>query len=399
MPWDPKPEPPKRPTNENGQLPAAANALPAPTYSAYENGTPGPPTGGGRVKPEAANETQYQGMPSAASYAQMDPQQGGMARAQRLVEQQFGSQAAASLNTMQRGGLALPGQQPKQQGLQLPGQNIHQMQQQYAQQQHQAMQRQQQHLQQQQTNPRIKVETDNPAVQQGQFSQQQRPANPAYGQTDGADDDLGDWHAIMREARAASPGEVNRADRMMRDRISLLSDELESGLMLPLDTQKARLASRKRKAAKIQPQSIASQMPRAGPSIPQLDGDLDEEEDVKNGVKAEDDEDDDAINSDLDDPDDDQNQIGDDDDDLGDSILCTYDKVCSIIAERAGRLLNVIQVQRVKNKWKCTLKDGVLNTGGKEWLFHKGQGNFASASDPLVSRANCNYRRVRVVIR
>lgn len=42
-----------------------------------------------------------------------------------------------------------------------------------------------------------------------------------------------------------------------------------------------------------------------------------------------------------------------------DNILCTYDKV-----------------QRVKNKWKCTLKDGVMSVGGKEWVFHKGMGEF-----------------------
>ncbi|EGP92651.1 uncharacterized protein MYCGRDRAFT_29663, partial [Zymoseptoria tritici IPO323] len=68
----------------------------------------------------------------------------------------------------------------------------------------------------------------------------------------------------------------------------------------------------------------------------------------------------DAINSDLDDSDEDAGgPMGDDDDDLGDSILCTYDKV-----------------QRVKNKWKCTLKDGVMSVGGKEWVFHKGMGEF-----------------------
>jgi transcription initiation factor TFIIA large subunit len=32
-----------------------------------------------------------------------------------------------------------------------------------------------------------------------------------------------------------------------------------------------------------------------------------------------------------------------------DYMLCTYDKV-----------------QRVKNKWKCTLKDGILTTNKKE---------------------------------
>ena len=34
------------------------------------------------------------------------------------------------------------------------------------------------------------------------------------------------------------------------------------------------------------------------------------------------------------------------------------------------------QVARVKNKWKCTLKDGVMSVGGKEYVFHKGTGEF-----------------------
>ena len=76
--------------------------------------------------------------------------------------------------------------------------------------------------------------------------------------------------------------------------------------------------------------------------------------------KVKDEDDEDAINSDLDDSDEDgQGQMGDDDDEPGDQILCTYDKV-----------------QRVKNKWKCVLKDGVMSTGGKEWVFHKGTGEF-----------------------
>jgi len=73
----------------------------------------------------------------------------------------------------------------------------------------------------------------------------------------------------------------------------------------------------------------------------------------------EDDEDDeDAINSDLDDPDDlaAAEENGENTDQV---MLCTYDKV-----------------QRVKNKWKCTLKDGVLRVDGNEYVFHKGQGEF-----------------------
>ena len=54
---------------------------------------------------------------------------------------------------------------------------------------------------------------------------------------------------------------------------------------------------------------------------------------------------------DLDDPEDDLNDGDNSDDDMIDYMLCTYDKV-----------------QRVKNKWKCTLKDGILTTNKKEYV-------------------------------
>ncbi|CAN6596087.1 transcription initiation factor IIA large subunit [Trichomonascus vanleenenianus] len=66
----------------------------------------------------------------------------------------------------------------------------------------------------------------------------------------------------------------------------------------------------------------------------------------------------DEINSDLDDPEDDQVSGDEDDDDDGGMImLCLYDKV-----------------QRVKNKWKYVLKDGVANINGKDYVFSKGSG-------------------------
>lgn len=67
-----------------------------------------------------------------------------------------------------------------------------------------------------------------------------------------------------------------------------------------------------------------------------------------------------AINSDLDDSD-----TGDDEDadDGGaadtDIVFCTYDKVA-----------------RVKNKWKCVLKDGMVHVNGKDYLFAKCNGEF-----------------------
>ncbi|KAK9449157.1 transcription factor IIA, alpha/beta subunit [Limtongia smithiae] len=68
----------------------------------------------------------------------------------------------------------------------------------------------------------------------------------------------------------------------------------------------------------------------------------------------------DAINSDLDDSDDEINSQNDDDgEDAGMLMLCLYDKV-----------------QRTKNKWKCVLKDGVVNVNGRDYLFGKGSGEY-----------------------
>ncbi|KAL0576222.1 transcription factor IIA subunit alpha [Marasmius crinis-equi] len=69
---------------------------------------------------------------------------------------------------------------------------------------------------------------------------------------------------------------------------------------------------------------------------------------------------DEAINSDLDDSDE-----GDDDEveegtvQDADIVFCTYDKVA-----------------RVKNKWKCILKDGMIHVNNKDYLFSKCTGEF-----------------------
>ncbi|KAG9309227.1 transcription factor IIA alpha beta subunit [Chiua virens] len=69
---------------------------------------------------------------------------------------------------------------------------------------------------------------------------------------------------------------------------------------------------------------------------------------------------DEAINSDLDDSDtegeEDAEEGGQGDTDI---VFCTYDKV-----------------GRVKNKWKCILKDGMIHINGKDYLFAKCTGEF-----------------------
>lgn len=74
--------------------------------------------------------------------------------------------------------------------------------------------------------------------------------------------------------------------------------------------------------------------------------DLEDEEDEQDDGDSE-------INSDLDDDEDDENAKVDH------LILCQYEKV-----------------SRIKNKWKCVLKDGVVNMNGKDYVFRSCNGEF-----------------------
>jgi transcription initiation factor TFIIA large subunit len=143
------------------------------------------------------------------------------------------------------------------------------------------------------------------------------------------------------EAEEASPVLMDRAqiDEHLHAQIAARAKQMEGGgLMLPLkQATKDRSLAGKRSTAD-------------GPA--QLDGGLDDD------VKSEED-DEDAINSDLDDPDEAGDDDEDDDDSMGHMMLCMYDKV-----------------QRVKNKWKCVLKDGVLTVNGKEYVFTKATGEY-----------------------
>jgi transcription initiation factor TFIIA large subunit len=141
---------------------------------------------------------------------------------------------------------------------------------------------------------------------------------------------------------------------MIYDQVMEMTAQLESGLMVPLSEQPSTRRKQRRAGNKQSARTSSPPIASSSRLPPQLDG-LDDDDDAKGG-----DDDENAINSDLDDSDDEgQGNIGEDDDDEGDAILCTYDKV-----------------QRVKNKWKCTLKDGVMIVDGKDWVFHKATGEF-----------------------
>lgn len=174
-----------------------------------------------------------------------------------------------------------------------------------------------------------------------QVKQESNQPSLGSGQTDGAGDALSDWKAeVARRREAAQNGQ---GDHLLREYIKHQMSGLEGGgLLRPLSEQESS-ATKARRSALIAPllrtdesQSTSSPPPAHG----QFDGPDDD-------VKEEEDED--AINSDLDDPDDLVDHEAEADEAEGQVMLCTYDKV-----------------QRVKNKWKCTLKDGILTTGGKE---------------------------------
>lgn len=164
-------------------------------------------------------------------------------------------------------------------------------------------------------------------------------SQPSLGQTDGADDGLADWKAEVARRREAAERQGRRGDRMLRDHLKQQMLELEAGgLLRPLDEHE----TRSRRVMAVTERANSASEP--GSAVPNLPAPFDGTDD---GVKEEADED--AINSDLDDPDDLAAEDHDVDESEGQVMLCTYDKV-----------------QRVKNKWKCTLKDGILTTGGKE---------------------------------
>ena len=359
MPWDPKPAPPppqQAPQQQQAQQPAAA---PQPVH----NGAPvqhQPPQNGHaqpKVEPGSNSQPMHNYPPAQQGYPQqVNNQMMAQQRAASLLQQQFGQQANASLNAMQQRGIALPGgvqnahpqqpqpqqsqqqqaqQQQRTQGLQLPtqpGQAASQPGQVQQQRQMQAQYAQQMRQQTAHQQPQVKTEGN------GQYPQQH---GVNYSQTDGSDEAaLDEWNRYITERRRLSSAQVDKYDGMMRRQIEDLQHRLENGLLLPLDDRKEHSRYRKRVSRGRASANAGSRLA----SIPQLDGEMEEE-------------DEDAINSDLDSSSDEAGNNADEEDEEIDHVLCTYDKV-----------------QRVKNKWKCTLKDGIMSANGKELVETKAQG-------------------------
>mmetsp|Transcript_2357 Transcript_2357/g.5579 ORF Transcript_2357/g.5579 Transcript_2357/m.5579 type:complete len:279 (+) Transcript_2357:89-925(+) len=74
---------------------------------------------------------------------------------------------------------------------------------------------------------------------------------------------------------------------------------------------------------------------------------------------------------------DEEEPLGDQDDDVSEASLGPdLDDVASV-PEPANLVLTQFEkVSRTKNNWKCMLKDGVVQVGGRDYLFKKASGQF-----------------------
>lgn len=278
----------------------------------------GVPAGGMAQSPQIKTEPGVAAPPNLPPMNNVVPAnspnpQSARERAANMLHQRFGAAAANSVSQLQAQSMGIPGQ-PRPQGMP-PVSNGQ--------------------------GPQIKQEPGYPPMPQP-------PVNNS--QTDGGGDDaLSDWKAEVARRREAAERQGGAGDRVLRDHIKANMLRFEGGgLMLPLDEQQSAPKASTRavaSASSAEPVDSTSNPASSGEASkaprPQFDGPGGDDE------KEEDDED--AINSDLDDPDDLVAEDHDAEDSVGQVMLCTYDKV-----------------QRVKNKWKCTLKDGILTTGGKE---------------------------------
>jgi len=265
-------------------------------------------------------------------------------RAAQNLAATFGPRAAASISAIQTG---IP--QQTQQQTQLGQQQSQQ------QQQRQGISAQRPPLTQTQYQQAIAMQ----AAQHRSQIQSQGSVNGA--QTDGSGDTgidaLSPFTRVNSSGQEVQIGRVE-IDRMIRQKIEAKSHSMEGGgLMLPLkeshsDAGRKKLKTNDSRAVTPVHGFVASRTPTANL---QYDGVGDD-----NGERVKDEElDEDAINSELDDSDEGGNEEEDDDDSMGNIMLCMYDKV-----------------QRVKNKWKCVMKDGVLTVNGKEYVFHKATGEY-----------------------
>ncbi|KAL3425112.1 transcription factor IIA [Phlyctema vagabunda] len=342
FPWDPKPDPPATVLNNQPTIPSNTGnyqANNAGNQSQQQAQQLSQMNSGPRVKSEPGLENQ--GMSQAQFQAPPQALAGMSApeRAAANLEAAYGPRAAASIEQIRSSAPAsqTPQGQPQQMAQQM-------YQQQMQQQQQRAMQG---GAQQGQRPPLTEQQMAHYRAQQAANAQQQMQRINQNGvngaQTDGGGDDVEAVGVVKRFNAQGEEEMMGRVeiDNLLHAKIQAMGQSMEGGgLMLPLKQASKAGKSRERK---VKPAGVG-----------QNDGGDDDDDGLKDEELDED-----AINSDLDDPDDGLNDDEDEEDGMGHIMLCMYDKV-----------------QRVKNKWKCVMKDGVLTVNGKEYVFHKASGEY-----------------------
>ena len=331
MPWEPAPQPVlsnPAPLSSNSARPQPQPSTGASATSSTSALNTGP--AGVQIKTEPGNSYDLQNLPLSNGIPVSYANQAALQRAGQNLQAKFGDSASLQVNQLQaRAALAAQTQAGARPPIQQPPVQL------TAEQQRDIEQRRRAYAQQQQRQNYQNMQN----LQQAQ----QRTTAIKNGQTDGGSD----WDAMVVERRTHAHQVCTLtydADMTIRQQVDQMNRKMEGGgLMLPLSEHLKQPVSRKRKPVRLD---------TASAKIPQLDGREDSDDDDKARIKNDPDiDDEDAINSDLDDPDDNVVDETEEEGNQGEVMLCTYDKV-----------------QRVKNKWKCTLKDGVLTTGGKEYV-------------------------------
>ena len=340
LPWDPAPPPPPQPVPSTASDRKPLPPQPAPLPS---NGNPvsTPPASNPaqRIKQEPNYQTQPLPSNNYAMPLPTGPQHDSghniaQQRAALHLQQTYGARANQQINRLQQGGASrIPPQTTSQQ---IP------------------MKRESQEpqIKREAPEPIFKQEDQKPPMgmqsQPGLPQQYKAPVNPS--QVDGSGDDMETYRGEIARRRQIIASQRDTGDRLFRQHLLESQQRLEAGgLMLPLEERYMPSASVRRHVGALEAGesltasnggtlrdtgSVQSSLAHAQGDAA---GDDDDDEEV----------DEDAINSDLDDPD----EVGEEnnEEETDQVMLCTYDKVA-----------------RVKNKWKCTLKDGILRVDGSE---------------------------------
>jgi hypothetical protein len=180
-----------------------------------------------------------------------------------------------------------------------------------------------------------------------------------------------EWRAALAECRASSEEERRIADHQLRDYLEQSAAFEDSGLLLPISEQ-SRKGKKRRNGGSTLPVHASPSVPH-GPA--RFDGP--DDEDSKEEVKKRIEEDEDAINSDLDDSDDELENVDDDEGaegPMGETILCTYDKV-----------------QRVKNK---VCRNPIFHVRAVNGVLNRNSGSVHSrtVSSPPARRSTFSTR-------